>query len=74
MPAIEHNEDDEREADDLRLWAYEAWASGGGPTRSDMDDLALRAAAQHAQIIGDATAERQIDGILAAREARRSAR
>lgn len=74
MPVIEHNEDDEREADYLRLTAYEAWIEGGGPTRSDLDDLALRAAAQHAQVIGDTEAERQIDGILSAREARRSAR
>lgn len=74
MPVIEHNEDDEREADELRRTAYEAWMEGGGPARSDLDDIALRAAAQYAQTVGDAQAERQIDGILSVREARRSAR
>lgn len=55
---------DELAADAAREEAYERWkASGAG----GMDDLELRAAAQHAQVVGDDAAERQIDDRLAAR-------
>jgi len=63
MPVIEHDEG----ADDLRRVAYDAWQAGAG---SALDDLALRAAAQWAQRIGDHAAERAIDGELQALDAR----
>jgi hypothetical protein len=61
---------DNAEADELRRTAYDAWKAGGRASRSDLDDLSLRAAAQHAQAIGDREAERAIDGVLEVREAR----
>lgn len=67
-------EEDDREQDELRRTAYEAWLAGGSVARHDLDDLALRAAAQHAQVIGDTASERQIDSLLEGREARREAR
>lgn len=69
----EQDAQEEADMDELRRTAYAAWI-GGGPSCSDLDDLALRAAAQHAQIVGNITAEREIDGLLSVREARRNAR
>jgi hypothetical protein len=66
--------DDERETEELRRTAYDAWKEGGGPGRHDLDDLALRAAAQHAQVVGDTSTEREINGLLAVREAKHGAR
>lgn len=55
-----------RAADRLRAEAFETFTATGGESMRDLD---LRAAAQHAQAIGDAAAERRIDGILDRREA-----
>lgn len=55
---------EEAEQDELRRSAYEAWKARG----AGLGDLDLRAAAQHAQTIGDNAAERQIDSLLSARE------
>lgn len=44
--------------------AYDRWKKSGD---SDMGDLDLRAAAQHAQRVGDGAAERQIDDRLTVR-------
>ena len=57
----------EQDADALRRSAYEAWQAGSG---SALDDLALRAAAQWAQRIGDGSTERAIDGMLEVRDGR----
>lgn len=52
------------EQNELRRTAYATWKASGD---SALDDLGLRAAAQHASAIGDFKAERQIDDRLAAR-------
>lgn len=56
----------ERAGDELRRVAYNGWLAG----RQSMGDLDLRAAAQHAQSIGDHVTERAIDSELQVREAR----
>lgn len=58
----------EFEQHEIRRTAYEAWQAGPDfGRRVDLDDIALRAAAQWAQLVGDGAAERKIDGVLAAR-------
>lgn len=60
---------DEEAADEIRRTAYAAFKAGGA---TGLDDLALRAAAQWAQVEGDGIAEREIDGILNVRETKRN--
>ena len=68
MPELEGwTEEDEREQDALRHDAYETYLATGSRSMGDLD---LRAAAQHAQIVGNTLAEREINGVLEVREAR----
>lgn len=71
MPDDEREElaalDEQAEAE-AREQAFGEYRASGPRALGDLD---LRAAAQHAQLIGDHAAERQIDGVLAVREARR---
>lgn len=72
MTPREQTPDETAEQDEARREAYEAWKSAGTvtPSKASMSDLTLRAAAQHAQAIGDSAAERQIDGVLEGRGSR----
>lgn len=53
--------------DALRRGMFELWQAHGAVGIATLD---LRAAAQHAQAIGDTAAERAIDGVLEVREAK----
>lgn len=64
VPFAEFEADVEEDA--MRSAAFERWKREG----AGMASLDLRAAAQHAQAIGDAAAERGIDAVLESREAR----
>jgi hypothetical protein len=66
--AAEEAEREQAEADRLREKALDDFRDSGPGSLGDLD---LRAAAQHAQVVGDRAAERDIDDVLAVREARR---
>lgn len=59
--------DDDTEADELRRHAFERWQAEGAGALSTLD---LRAAAQHAQAVGDHAAERALSAVVDVREVR----
>lgn len=56
------------ESDALRADCFERWRAGGAAAMTTLD---LRAAAQHAQAMGERAVERELDGVINVREAQR---